>query len=133
MSGPKVARGTGQFDAISGIDSRLKVKRVHARWFYVLFADADRGVAVRLQAGKCGGNVGVRREAVDAVAVAVLAVGVAVVSSEDAGAADCARRAGAEGLLEDRTLAGERVNAGRANDAITVAIGDAAPVVGDEE
>ena len=77
--------------------------------------------------------MGVRGEAVDAVAVAVLAVGVAVVSSEDAGAADRARRAGTEGLLEDRALAGKRVNARRADDAIAVAVGNAAPVVGDEE
>ena len=79
------------------------------------------------------GNVGVRGEAVDTVAVAVLAVGVAVVSREDAGAADRARRAGAEGLFKDRACAGERVNAGRANDVIAVASGNAAPVVGDEE
>jgi hypothetical protein len=85
------------------------------------------------EAGKCGGNVGVRGEAVDAVAVAVLAVGVAVVSSEDAGAADRARRAGAEGLLENRAFAGKRVNARRVDDAIAVAVGNAAPVVGDEE
>ena len=86
-----------------------------------------------LEARERRGNVGVRGEAVDAVAVAVLAVGVAVVSREDAGAADRARGAGAEGLLEDRALAGECVNAGRVDDAIAVAIGNAAPVVGDEE
>ena len=74
-----------------------------------------------------------RREAVDTVAVTVLAVGVAVVSSEDAGAADRARRAGTEGLLKDRALAGKRINAGRADDTIAVAVGNAAPVVGDEE
>ena len=77
--------------------------------------------------------MGVRGKAVDAVAVAVLAVSVAVVASEDAGAADRARRAGAEGLVADCALAGERVNAGRADDAIAVAAGDATPVVGDEE
>jgi len=86
-----------------------------------------------LEARERRGNVGVSRKAVDAVAVAVLAVGVAVVSREDAGTADCTRRAGAEGFLEDRGLAGKRVNAGRVNDAIAVAIGNAAPVVGDEE
>ena len=88
---------------------------------------------MRLEAGRRGGNVGVRGEAVDAVAVAVLTVGVAVVASEDAGAADRTRRAGAEGLVEDRALAGKPVNAGRANDAIAVAAGDATPVVGNEE
>ena len=133
ISGPKVARGAGQFDAISGIDFRLKVKRVHAGRFYVLFADAGGGVAMFLEAGERRGNMGVRGEAVDAVAVTVLAVGVAVVSREDAGAADRARRAGAEGLLEDHALAGKRVDAGRVDDAIAVALGNAAPVVGDEE
>ena len=77
--------------------------------------------------------MGVSREAVDAVAVAVLAVGVAVISGEDAGAADRTRRTGAEGLVEDRAFAGECVNAGRADDAIAVAAGDATPVVGNEE
>ena len=77
--------------------------------------------------------MGVRGEAVNAVAVAVLAVGVAVVSREDAGAADRARRTRAEGLVEGRALAGKRVNAGRVDDAVVVAAGDAAPVVGDEE
>lgn len=77
--------------------------------------------------------MGVRGEAVNAVAVAVLAVGVAVVSREDAGAADRAGRTRAEGLVEGRALAGKRVNAGRVDDAVAVAAGDAAPVVGDEE
>ena len=47
--------------------------------------------------------------------------------------ADRARRAGAEGLLKDHALAGKCVNAGRVDDAIAVAVGNAAPVVGNEK
>ena len=131
--GEEAAGGGGQLGAVAGVDAGFEVERVDRVGAHVLFADAGGGEAGLPQGQGGGGHVGMGGEAVDAVAVAVLAVGVAVVPGEDAGAADGAGGAGAEGLVEDDPLPGEGVDARGADGGVAVAAGDAAPVVGDEE
>ena len=97
------------------------------------FADAGSGKAGLAQTRGGGAHVFVGGKAMDAVAVAVLAMGVAVLAGENAGAADGAGGAGAEGPVEDDALPGKGVDVRGLDGGIAVAGGQARPVVGDEE
>src|SRR5690606_38294735 len=99
----------------------------------VLLADAGGGVAGGPEQRGGGGDPWVGAEAVDAVAVAVLAVGVAVVAGQDRRAAGGAARRGAERPVEHRPLPGGRIDVRRPDDRVAITAGDRAPVVGDDE
>ena len=75
----------------------------------------------------------VSSETVNAVAVTILPVSVAVLSGEDAGSAYRAGGTGAEPVIEDDTALSERVNVWGFDDVVTVATRDTAPIVSDDK
>lgn len=71
----------------------------------------------------------VSSETVNAVAVTILPVSVAVLSGEDAGSAYRAGGAGTKSVIEDDTALGERVNVWGFDDVVTIATRKTAPIV----
>ena len=74
-----------------------------------------------------------RAEAVYAVRMPVLPVRVAVLPCENAGAADSAGGACAEGVVEQDAPLRQRVNVGRLDDRVAVGSAETAPVVRDDK
>ena len=83
--------GTGCIGEVGGaarVEIGLVFEGVHCMGFDVFFADAGGGKTGLTQALRRRTHMAMGREAVQAVAVPVLAVGVAVLAGEDTGAAD---------------------------------------------
>ena len=115
------------------VHRRLVLERVHRIRLDVLLADARGRIAAAAQDARRRLHERVGAKAMDAVAVAILPVRVAVLAGQDAGAADGARRAGAERVIEHHAALGEGVDVRRPDHLAAVAACQRAPVIGNDE